>query len=645
MRLRALPFFGLLGLAGWLASGSAAAQSADAKSGEFSVQRFFPAPGPRNFVTVEGGRTDGKMAWSLGLYANYSNSPFQVRSCRSETDCGSPNAVSKQDIAVIKNMFTADVLASLTPVPRLQLGLRLPISYVDGQGIDPVTGLAPSGGLKGAGLGDPYLEGKFRFIGKPDSPIVLAGALFINAPAGHATAKDKFIGDSSPVIGGRGIVDGKVGALSLGANVAALYRGEEKLGSTSLGPEFRYGVAAGYAVSPVFRAMAEAYGSTKFSTRNGTNSMEVVPAFRITPMQSKFAVTIGGGIGVIEGVGVPKGRGFIGLLYNHEAADQDNDGIPDDKDQCPTIPEDRDNFQDDDGCPDPDNDADTIPDDKDKCPNQPETVNNYQDEDGCPDEIPDRDKDGIPDADDKCPEAGGDVIRVKTSKHYGCPDRDKDGIPDHLDKCPDEKEDTDGFQDEDGCPDPDNDGDGVIDQEDQCVDTPGTKENNGCPEEDKDKDGIIDRLDKCPDKPENYNGFEDEDGCPDAKPTLVVQTADAIEIKGTIEFATDSDKIVGAKSFQILDAVAALMSHNLAIQLVEVGGHTDDRGGRERNVTLSKNRAQACATYVSSKGVKPERLTSAGYGQDKPIADNKTPQGRQKNRRVEFKILKQAEKP
>ncbi|HMG51852.1 MAG TPA: outer membrane beta-barrel protein, partial [Kofleriaceae bacterium] len=68
--------------------------------------------------------------------------------------------------------------------------------------------------------------------------------------------------------------------------------------------------------------------------------------------------------------------------------DPDKDGIIGAADQCPNEPEDKDGFQDDDGCPDPDNDGDGIPDAQDKCPNEPETKNGFQDEDGCPDEIP-----------------------------------------------------------------------------------------------------------------------------------------------------------------------------------------------------------------------------------------------------------------
>jgi OmpA-OmpF porin, OOP family len=124
--------------------------------------------------------------------------------------------------------------------------------------------------------------------------------------------------------------------------------------------------------------------------------------------------------------------------------DTDRDGIPDNVDKCPTEPEDKDGFQDEDGCPDPDNDQDGILDKQDKCPNEPEDKDGFEDEDGCPD--PDNDKDGVLDADDKCPNEPG------PKENQGCPDKDRDGdgVVDRLDKCPDQP----GPADNDGCPKP-----------------------------------------------------------------------------------------------------------------------------------------------------------------------------------------------
>ena len=112
--------------------------------------------------------------------------------------------------------------------------------------------------------------------------------------------------------------------------------------------------------------------------------------------------------------------------------DRDGDGIPDVDDQCPDEPEDLDGFQDEDGCPDPDNDGDGIPDEQDQCPNEPEDLDGFEDEDGCPD--PDNDGDGVLDTEDECPNEAGPAL------NKGCPfpDRDGDGVVDRFDNCPDE---------------------------------------------------------------------------------------------------------------------------------------------------------------------------------------------------------------
>ena len=127
-------------------------------------------------------------------------------------------------------------------------------------------------------------------------------------------------------------------------------------------------------------------------------------------------------------------------------ADADGDGIVDAEDHCPKKPEDKDGFEDADGCPDPDNDKDGIADVVDKCPMEAEDKDGFEDADGCPD-----------------------------------PDNDKDSLADADDKCPSEPEDQDGFEDDDGCPDPDNDKDGVADVDDKCPLEAGPAENDGCP--------------------------------------------------------------------------------------------------------------------------------------------------------------------
>ena len=625
----------------------AEAQTAAAQVGEFSVQRFEPAPGSKNFLSVETARMSGAWGWTVGLAFNYARNPFVVVSCASATNCADPSAQQRSNIPVVSDLFTWDVLASVSPAKFVQIGLRLPMAYAAGSGINADTGTPAASGLRAFGMGDMGLEGKFRVFGGPESPIVIGLAGDLIFPTGHATAPGAYLGNDSPLTGGvRGIVDGKFGRVTFAGNLRGVFRKDGRLASTSVGPvDFRYGAAVGYEVSPIFRLFAEGFGSTQFQATRGTNTLEIGGAVEFNLLQTPLFFRLGGSAGVLQGVGVPAGRVLAMITFAREAGDRDADGLTDDKDECPDLPEDKDGFEDSDGCPDDDNDGDKLVDSADKCPNDPETLNGLQDEDGCPDELPDRDKDGITDADDKCPDAAG---KMRTKANYGCPDRDEDGITDAADKCPEKAEDTDGFEDTDGCPDPDNDGDGIPDDGDECIDQPeimnGFKDEDGCPDEvpDRDKDGIPDARDKCPAAPETFNGFEDEDGCPDRGKTLVQVTDTAIRILERVEFATSKDKIDGKQSFVVLDAVIGALKAHPEIFLMEVAGHTDAMGSAADNRALSQKRAEAVVAYMVTKGIAATRLQARGYGPDKPVADNKTNVGKQRNRRVEFTILKSA---
>ncbi|HEY4104785.1 MAG TPA: hypothetical protein VGM44_12880, partial [Polyangiaceae bacterium] len=198
---------------------------AQAVSGDFAVQRFDPAAGMHNYFTTRGLRMDGKMVWSAGFMANYSFEPFTVRSCTAvagtvATDCGS-NVTGIRDTKVIQNEITGDLLGTLTVIPRLQLALKVPVSWVKGQGINPDTGDNSRHGIDAVGAGDPEVEAKFRLHGEVKDPFVVGGAAFLSAPIGHAFSKGEYIGDTLPSAGLRAIFDGEKGPVSFGANLAA----------------------------------------------------------------------------------------------------------------------------------------------------------------------------------------------------------------------------------------------------------------------------------------------------------------------------------------------------------------------------------------------------------------------------------------
>jgi outer membrane protein OmpA-like peptidoglycan-associated protein len=207
-------------------------------------------------------------------------------------------------------------------------------------------------------------------------------------------------------------------------------------------------------------------------------------------------------------------------------------------------------------------------------------------------------------------------------------DRDHDGVRDDVDKCPDEPEDRDGFQDDDGCPDPDNDGDGVLDADDRCPNEAGTAAAHGCP--DRDNDGVADTDDKCPDEP----GVPENAGCP--APKFIVVHDDKIELKQKIHFQTNKATIL-PDSNPLLTEIADVLRHKEV--RVRIEGHTDSRGSAALNTKLSRARADAVRAWLIGAGIAADRLESVGYGPSQPIADNRTATGREENRRVEFFLL------
>jgi outer membrane protein OmpA-like peptidoglycan-associated protein len=187
------------------------------------------------------------------------------------------------------------------------------------------------------------------------------------------------------------------------------------------------------------------------------------------------------------------------------------------------------------------------------------------------------------------------------------PDRDNDGIRDDLDKCPDDPETYNGYQDEDGCPDDDRDAPALVDTSSGCT---------------------------------HSNPVDDRD-CPDRNAVIVGETT--IVLLKSIEFEFDK-AIIEKRSYPILDAVVLALHDNPDIQLVEIRGHTDERGDDEYNLDLSNRRAAAVVTYLQTHGTDADRLTSTGYGETMPLDHAHNEAAWTKNRRVEFQIRKRAGK-
>ena len=316
-------------------------------------------------------------------------------------------------------------------------------------------------------------------------------------------------------------------------------------------------------------------------------------------------------------------QGGLSILLNN---DTDGDGVRDSRDKCGHTP--KGEAVDENGCSasQRDTDKDGVKDNLDKCPNTPAGAK--VDAAGCSAAQLDEDGDGVGNAQDKCPGTPkGEQVDAS-----GCSasqrDADGDGVKDNVDKCPDTPKGE--AVDANGCSDSqrDSDGDGVPDKLDQCPNTPPGEvvDSRGC-SRDSDADGVPDSRDKCPNTP---NGVAvDENGCPvlfeGGKKTVTLQGVNFATGKATL---TEDSKAV-------LKGVATSLAARPDVR-VEVQGHTDNTGSRAANLRISKARAVAVEKFLEQNGVSPAQLTAKGYGPDKPIASNKTKDGRSQNRRVDL---------
>ncbi len=606
-------------------SGAALAQPA----GNLAIDPFRPAIDSRGYFTINGSQTLGHAELSFGL----GSLSWGHRLLAFENGAATYS---------IDNVITATLIAAfgfhLGPA-ELELGASLPLAILSGDRGPDNLGVASDPNddmlykVDGQGLGNAGIHLKTRFLKTSRSPHIGLGVI---ASLYLPTAtKDRFLGEAKLTPQLMGILDkelGRGGRLRIALNAGIRVRSTTSFidsgdggamptnGTITASAELPVGLGIAYAISPQkFDVVAEVFGAIPLGSHENYQPAEALGGIKLYLARNSF-LSLGAGRGLMPSKGGnPDMRAFIGIVFEPSLGDRDGDGLKDDIDKCPDEPEDFDAFEDEDGCPEPDNDRDQILDGDDRCPNIPENRDGFEDEDGCPDD------------------------------HAN--DRDGDRINDNIDKCPDDPEDYDGFEDEDGCPDLDNDRDKILDIDDLCPNDPEDydkfEDEDGCPDLDNDKDRILDKDDRCPNEPETYNNVDDQDGCPDRGITELTESG--IVTLEPIQFEFNK-AVIKKASYPILDAVIATMNGNPDIELIEVQGHTDERGDDAYNLDLSDRRAAAVVEYLTTHGTKQEptkpvpanRLTSQGYGETQPVDRRHNEAAWALNRRVAFIILKRA---
>ena len=621
------PIAALVAVAALAVTAATPALAQLAETGAFPAEHFAPALDRDGIIDVEWGTPGEHLNWDLAMWGGYSLNPMVLFQ---RVDGQLENAGS-----LVEHQFNTHLSGAISLFDWVELGADLPITLFQSRNDDAISPGLQTKALAPMGLGDLRLMPKLRILKADDrTPIDLAFipgfTLPTNLPGGN------YLGDTTPTFAPQVAVSRALGGLRLAGNLGYRLRGESEFVNLTVGQELFYRAGVAYRLHEGWDVPLQLATSVRGSTYLlepsspvNTNPLEIL-AGATFDVGDDWQVFGDVGTGIIAGFGVPQFRALAGVRLSPRDVDRDKDGILDRFDACPDVPEDKDSFEDVDGCPDPDNDRDGILDVADQCPLDPEDIDSFEDHNGCPDH--DNDKDGILDVKDDCPNEPEDFDTFED--HNGCPDpdNDQDGILDVDDSCPL----VPGVVAFTGCPPPDSDGDGVIDSEDTCVDVPGLAAFKGCG--DRDKDGIPDNTDKCPDEPETINGFQDDDGCADKGKSKVVLTKTKIEILEKVFFDINKASIQ-KRSFALLDQVVLVLKANPQIDKLRVEGHTDADGDDAYNFTLSEARAASVRKYLVDHGVDPVRVSSAGYGETRPITENKTAAGREKNRRVEFAIL------
>ena len=604
------------------------ATTASAEEARFSVERFRPAIDGSGVLDVDSGAVGEPWQWSVGAFANYALNPLVLR--RDGERVGS----------LVAHRVGLDVVAALSLANWVQLGVDVPMLVFQTRDTVGIRGaVLGATDLQAVALGDVRLIAKVRILRQQDHALDLAIIPGITVPSGFpAGDTGNYVGEGQVTLvpelaASRNIAMDALGAVRVAANLGYRLRPEERtVVNVTISHELTWRLGASYlfAQSPLalsLSASGATYAFAPFQSGFEENPLEILAGadYDVLPF---VRLTGGVGKGIISGFGTPDFRAFLGARFmSTPSPDRDGDGILNGDDACPDDPEDRDGYQDDDGCPDDDDDGDGIFDVDDKCKDVAEDKDGYEDTDGCPDL--DNDGDGIADVDDACPDVKGPV------ENKGCPwpDEDGDGVIDGEDECPQ----TPGPASNKGCPLPlDTDGDGIIDGEDDCPKEPGMKAYKGCP--DRDGDGFIDSVDKCPDEPETVNNFKDDDGCPDQGKTIVKLTKERIEILDKIYFATARD-VIKPRSFGLLDQIATILKTHPELTKVRIDGHTDSDGTDATNLDLSQRRANSVRRALLERGVAEGRLEAVGYGESRPVVDNDTAKNKELNRRVEFVIV------
>jgi OmpA-OmpF porin, OOP family len=396
-----------------------------------------PSTDPGGGLVLEPTTTPGAWNWNVGALFNYSYRPVS-------TNFFLPT------LRPVESLFGLDLVAGLGLGRRLSVGLDLPTAlYQTGTSRLP-DNVSSSGSVPSSAIGDLALNLKASFIDDSSGGFGLAGLATVTLPTGNT---ESFMGEGSATVGARLIAEYTLIVATVQASLGYTVRIDDRTwpgpfavpgGGSSVGGldtvgSYTYGDTIPWSVAitlkpEIFKIDQGHRQRWELGFHGWVPAGPVAPfvgtgASQLSPAIASLAdrieighyrdsyVLLGVEAGMTDAVGSPVFRGILGFGWAPRNHDMDNDGVPDDVDQCPELPEDKDGFEDSDGCPEIDNDDDGILDKDDACPNVAGVPSSDPKKNGCPQ--PDRDADGVPDESDACPDAKG--MENDDPKKNGCP--------------------------------------------------------------------------------------------------------------------------------------------------------------------------------------------------------------------------------
>jgi len=377
------------------------AARAQAPTDQFGIERFHLPTNNQSLLDVDWADVPGHTTWGVGMYVGFAHDPLVLY-----------DANMGQIESLVGSRVTTGLVGSVGLFDRFELGLGLDVvGYQSGaSGSDsPVMADLPAGGL-----GDLRIAPKALVLGGAGAQLHVAVIAALTVPAGSAHG---YLREAGPAFAPEVAVSGTWNGLRGGANLGYVVRKRVDDAGLLVDDEAFARIAVGYRIAGNEVALSGSVATPVSSPEK--NQVALQALLGASRGFGSLTAFVAGGIGLDNGFGVPDWRALAGVRYDGVRGDRDQDGLVGAADRCPNEPEDKDGFQDDDGCPDPDNDGDGVADAQDRCPTEAEDHDGVADDDGCPDG-----------------------------------DDDHDGVADDHDKCPKQAEDKDGFQDDDGCPDP-----------------------------------------------------------------------------------------------------------------------------------------------------------------------------------------------